>query len=122
MDTTNMESEPPLDLVTRQSAGELWVQFCKDLQDKNELSEPRPNIILASMRAISDFRADNGSMLVALGCHNDRIAEPDEIISAEMLAGSLFFWLGGSLRGAGANSALDRRHGVVLTYSLGWVR
>jgi|TARA_B110000902_G_scaffold265267_1_gene349062 ectoine hydroxylase-related dioxygenase (phytanoyl-CoA dioxygenase family) len=39
-----------------------------------------------------------------------------------MPAGSLFFWLGGSLRGAGANSALDRRHGVVLTYSPGWVR
>ena len=47
---------------------------------------------------------------------------PEEIISAEMLAGSMFFWLGGALLGAGANSALDRRHGVVLIYSPGWVR
>ena len=77
------------------------------------------------MRAISDFRADNGSTLVAPGSYKwpvDRIAEPDEISSVEIPAGSLFFWLGGTLHGAGANTSLDWRHGVILTYSLGWVR
>jgi hypothetical protein len=39
MDATNRESENPLDPVTRQRAGEVWVQVSKDLQDKNELSE-----------------------------------------------------------------------------------
>ena len=52
----------------------------------------------------------------------DRSPEPDEITSAEMPAGSLFFWLGGTLHGGGANTSSDWRYGVILTYSLGWVR
>ena len=88
-------------------------------------AEPRPNIILATMWAISDFRADNGATLVVPGSHTwpaDRTPEPDEITSAEMPAGSLFFWLGGTLHGGGANTSSDWRYGVILTYSLGWVR
>ena len=88
-------------------------------------AKPRPNIILATMWAISDFRADNGATLVVPGSHKwpeDRIAEPGEITSAEMPAGSLFFWLGGTLHGGGANISSDWRYGVILTYSLGWVR
>ena len=58
------------------------------------------------MWAISDFREDNGAALVVPGSHTwsaDRSPEPDEITSAEMPAGSLFFWLGGTLHGGGAN-------------------
>ena len=86
---------------------------------------PRPNIILASMWAITDFRADNGGTLVVPGSHRwpaDRKAQPDEIIAAEMPAGSVLYWMGGLLHGAGANTADDWRYGVILTYSLGWVR
>jgi ectoine hydroxylase-related dioxygenase (phytanoyl-CoA dioxygenase family) len=39
-----------------------------------------------------------------------------------MPAGSLFFWLGGTLHAGGANTSSDWRYGVILTYSLGWVR
>ena len=88
-------------------------------------AEPRPNIILATMWAISDFRENNGATLVVPGSHTwpaDRSPEPDEITSAEMPAGSLFFWLGGTLHGGGANTSSDWRYGVILTYSLGWVR
>lgn len=86
---------------------------------------PRPNIIVASMWAISDFRADNGATLLVPGSHTwaaDRHAADDEVISAEMPAGSVLFWLGGTLHGAGASTADDSRYGVILTYSLGWVR
>lgn len=86
---------------------------------------PRPNIIVASMWAISDFRADNGATLLVPGSHTwpeDRQARDDEVISAEMPAGSVLFWLGGTLHGAGASTANDARYGVILTYSLGWVR
>jgi ectoine hydroxylase-related dioxygenase (phytanoyl-CoA dioxygenase family) len=31
-------------------------------------------------------------------------------------------WLGGTLHGAGANVSKDWRYGVILTYSLGWLR
>ena len=87
--------------------------------------EPRPNLILASMWAITDFRADNGATLVVPGSHRwrgEREAKPHEILPAEMPAGSVLFWLGGTLHGAGANQADDWRYGVILTYSLGWLR
>lgn len=88
-------------------------------------SLPRPNLITASMWAISDFRADNGATLLVPGSHlwpEDREPEPGEIVSAEMEAGSVLFWMGGLLHGAGANVSSDWRYGVILTYSAGWVR
>ena len=87
---------------------------------------PRPNLILASMWAISDFTADNGGTQIVPGSHRwdaDRRAEPDEIVRAEMPAGSVLFWLGGTLHGAGANvTADDWRYGVIFTFTLGWLR
>jgi len=86
---------------------------------------PRPNLIVASMWAITDFRADNGATLLVPGSHRwpeDRVARPDEIVEAEMPAGSVLYWMGGLLHGAGANVSNDRRYGVILTYSAGWVR
>ena len=86
---------------------------------------PRPNIIVASMWAVTDFRADNGATLLVPGSHKwpeDRQPEKHEIVNAEMPAGSVLYWMGGLLHGAGENTAEDWRYGVILTYSLGWVR
>ena len=86
---------------------------------------PRPNLITASMWAISDFRADNGATLLVPGSHKwaaGREPSSDEIIQAEMPAGSVLYWMGGLLHGAGSNTAEDWRYGVILTYSAGWVR
>ena len=86
---------------------------------------PRPNLIVATMWALSDFRADNGGTLLVPGSHRwdaARKPEPDEIVAAEMPAGSVLFWLGGTLHGAGANASNDWRYGIILTYSCGWLR
>jgi ectoine hydroxylase-related dioxygenase (phytanoyl-CoA dioxygenase family) len=86
---------------------------------------PRPNLIVATMWAISDFRADNGATLLVPGSHlweADRKHTPEEVVAAEMPAGSVLMWLGGTLHGAGANQSNDSRYGVILTYSLGWLR
>ncbi len=87
---------------------------------------PRPNLILASMCAISDFTVDNGGTQLVPGSHRwdaDRVAEPAEIVRAEMPAGSVLFWLGGTLHGGGANVTEDDwRYGIVLTYTLDWLR
>ncbi len=88
-------------------------------------SLPRPNLILATMWAITDFTAENGGTLLVPGSHRwdaSRKPQPDEIVPAEMPAGSMLFWLGGTLHGAGANVSNDWRYGVILTYSLGWLR
>ena len=86
---------------------------------------PRPKLILASMWAISDFRADNGGTLLVPGSHRwpgDRVPTEAEIVNAEMPAGSVLYWAGGTLHGGGANRSKDWRYGVILTYSLGWLR
>ena len=86
---------------------------------------PRPNLILASMWAISDFTAQNGGTLLVPGSHRwaaDRQATDAEVVSAEMAQGSVLYWLGGTLHGAGANVSDDWRYGIILTYSLGWLR
>lgn len=86
---------------------------------------PRPNLILATMWAISDFRADNGGTLIVPGSHRweaGRVAEPHEVVSAEMPAGSILFWAGGTFHGAGENRSNDWRYGVIFTYSLAWLR
>lgn len=86
---------------------------------------PRPTLVVASMWALNDFRADNGATLLVPGSHRwdaDREPEPGEILRAEMPAGSVLYWMGGTLHGAGANTSKDWRYGVILTYSAGWLR
>lgn len=86
---------------------------------------PRPNLILASMWAVTQFTAQNGGTRLVPGSHRwdaKRKATPDEVVAAEMPAGSVLYWLGGTLHGAGANTSAERRFGLILTYSVGWVR
>jgi ectoine hydroxylase-related dioxygenase (phytanoyl-CoA dioxygenase family) len=49
-------------------------------------------------------------------------AQPGEIVAAEMPAGAVLLWMGGTLHGAGANRSDGWRFGVFLSYSLGWLR
>ena len=86
---------------------------------------PRPNLVLASMWAINDFTEANGGTLLVPGSHTwpkERTARREEIVSAAMPAGSVLFWMGGTLHGAGANRSDGWRFGVFLSYSLGWLR
>ena len=86
---------------------------------------PRPNLVVASMWAISDFSAQNGGTRLVPGSHRwsaDRSYKPDEVVAAEMTAGSVLYWLGGTLHGAGANVSEAWRFGLILSYSVGWAR
>ena len=86
---------------------------------------PRPNLVIATMWAMTDFTRYNGATLLVPGSHKwpaQRKAQPDEIVSAEMPSGSVMIWLGGTLHAAAANRSDDWRYGVILSYSLGWLR
>ncbi len=86
---------------------------------------PRPNLVVASMWAISDFTAANGGTHLVPGSHRwvaGRRARDDEVAAAEMLAGSVLMWMGGTLHGAGANVSDGWRFGIFTSYSLGWLR
>ncbi len=77
------------------------------------------------MWAVTDFTADNGGTLLVPGSHRwsqGRKPQPDELVPAEMPAGSMLIWLGGTLHGAGENRTNEWREGVILTDSLGWLR
>jgi ectoine hydroxylase-related dioxygenase (phytanoyl-CoA dioxygenase family) len=91
----------------------------------NYMAMPRPNLVLASMAAVTDFTEANGATRVVPGSHRWpelRKARESEVAAAEMPAGSLFLWMGRTLHGAGANRTNEWRYGTFLSYSLGWLR
>ncbi|NNF78303.1 MAG: hypothetical protein HKN05_09780 [Rhizobiales bacterium] len=88
-------------------------------------NNPAPPLTVATMWAVSDFTADNGGTRLVPGSHlwdDARQPEPDEIISAEMPAGSVLIYTGNVIHGGGANRANAPRYGVALHYVLGWLR
>lgn len=90
------------------------------------LPDPHPEVQLASVVALVDFTADNGATRVAPGSHRwepGRVATDDELIPAEMPAGSAVIYLGSTLHAGGANSTTDQsRRGMHVSYCLGWLR
>ena len=83
--------------------------------------EPQFNTIWA----LTDFTADNGATRVVPGSHlwdwNQR-AEPEQIVQAEMQAGSVLLYTGSVLHSGGQNNSQQSRLGLNITYCLGWLR
>ena len=53
----------------------------------------------------------------------ERAAQADEIVSAEMPAGSALYYLGSAIHGGGANTTTsESRRGLFLGYVVGWLR
>lgn len=80
---------------------------------------------LGTMLAVTDFTHDNGATRVVPGSQiwdRDRQPEPDEIASAEMKAGSILIYTGTVIHGGGANMTAQNRVGLLLHYTLGWLR
>ena len=90
------------------------------------LPRPHPDVQLASVIALVDFTADNGATRVVPGSHRwptDRRPRPEEIVAAEMPAGSAIVYLGSTLHGGGPNVTADvRRRGMHVSYCVGWLR
>jgi ectoine hydroxylase-related dioxygenase (phytanoyl-CoA dioxygenase family) len=87
---------------------------------------PHPELQVASMIALEDFRVENGATRLVPGSQRwprTRKPEPDEIADAVMPAGSAVIYLGSTIHGAGANSTHDAwRPGLHISYTLGWLR
>ncbi len=87
---------------------------------------PHPDIQIASILALVDFRAENGATRVVPGSHRwdrGRRPEPDEIVDAVVPAGGAVIYLGSTIHFAGTNSTADEwRRGLHLSYTLGWLR
>ena len=80
---------------------------------------------LGTMIAITDFTHENGATRVVPGSAHweaKRQPEPHEIASAEMKAGSILVYNGTVIHGGGPNATDVPRLGVLLHYTLGWLR
>lgn len=95
---------------------DVWIHFPK----------PHPEIQLASLLALVDFTADNGATRVVPGSHRwepDRAPEEQELVAAEMSAGSAVIYLGSTIHAGGANvTPTQWRRGMHLSYCVGWLR
>ena len=77
------------------------------------------------MWPLTDFRADNGATVLWPGSHKlqNEAALPDaQAIAAEMTPGSALVFLGSTLHGGGANRTDLPRRGIIISYSLGWLK
>ncbi len=86
---------------------------------------PAPPVLLSTIWAVSDFTAENGGTQLVPGSHrwaDARRPRAEEVIQAVMPAGSCLLYLGNVIHGGGANRANAARTGVLLQYSLGWLR
>lgn len=76
------------------------------------------------MWPLTPFTADNGATLIWPGSHRDPTAGPGAVapIAVEMAPGSVLLFLGSTLHGGGANLTAQPRRGLIVSYSLGWLK
>ena len=88
-------------------------------------ANPAPPTVLSTTWAITDFHQGNGATQLVPGSHrwaDEQQASPDQVVAAEMPAGSVVIYIGSVLHGGGANKSPEARTGVAVHYSLGWLR
>jgi ectoine hydroxylase-related dioxygenase (phytanoyl-CoA dioxygenase family) len=91
------------------------------------LPRPHPPVVVNTMWPMDDFTVANGATRLAAGSHlwaPDRAPDEkaDDMIVAEMPAGSVMFYLGNLWHGGGANRTDRPRLGVILEYVVSWLR
>ncbi len=108
--------EPAQNLHCDQSA---WEWF-------NTISDS-PEVAVSAMVALTDFTAENGATRVVPGSNKIPFGNPEayderRAIQATMPAGSVLFYTGKVVHGAGANNSRATRIGAHIFYALGWLR
>ncbi len=88
---------------------------------------PRPHmpLVITVAIALDDFTKENGATgLIPGSCLWDEERKPleEEIIQAEMAAGSILIWDGATYHRGGANRSMTTRRTLTLNYTRGWLR
>lgn len=87
------------------------------------LPRPHQEVVVNTMWPLDDFTATNGATrLVPRSHHREDQPGEDEVVVAEMPAGSVLVYLGSLWHGGGANRSDRPRLGVILEYVASWLR
>jgi ectoine hydroxylase-related dioxygenase (phytanoyl-CoA dioxygenase family) len=77
------------------------------------------------MWPFTPYTAANGATRIWPGSHrrqNEPLLDPAEAVAAEMEPGSALLFLGSTLHAGGANRTDQPRRGMIVSYSLGWLK
>ena len=80
---------------------------------------------LTCLWAVTDFTRENGATAVVPGSGSwpdERQTTPEEIAYAEMRRGSVLIYTSSVRHGGGANDSGAERMGLLISYTLGWLR
>lgn len=92
--------------------------------DLPALAEPQ-EVEVSTIWALDDFSAENGATVIAPGSHvrpGDPAGFGEELVAAEMPAGSVAIYTGRLVHGSGANSTGRPRRAAHITYCTDWLR
>lgn len=81
--------------------------------------------LLNIMWPLTPFTADNGATRIYAETHRQEISSLDDLgepVVAECFPGDAICFLGSTVHGAGPNTTSAVRRGVVIGYSLGWLK
>lgn len=94
-------------------------------QDMWPLHVPGVEYMVNVMWPFTPYTADNGGTLIWPGSHKrqDQIILPDdEAIAVQLEPGDALLFLGSTLHAGGANRTARSRRGMIISYSLGWLK
>jgi ectoine hydroxylase-related dioxygenase (phytanoyl-CoA dioxygenase family) len=94
-------------------------------EDIYPLPRPHQEVVVNTMWAMCDFTEANGATRLVPGSHTwepGRRARDDEVLTADMPAGSVLFYRGSLVHGGGANRTDEPRLGVILEFVVSWLR
>lgn len=94
-------------------------------QDMWPVRVPGIEYLVNVMWPFTSYTADNGATRLWPGSHlrqDEMLLDPEDAIAAEMEPGSVLIFLGSTLHSGGANRTALPRRGMIVSYSLGWLK
>lgn len=96
-------------------------------RDQDMWQSPKGEIehLVNAIWPLSPFTAENGATQVWPRSHGPKALDPaieGKPVAAAMPPGAVLLFLGSTLHGAGANITAEVRRGLVVGYSLGWLK
>ncbi|WP_447725552.1 phytanoyl-CoA dioxygenase family protein [Sphingomonas koreensis] len=94
-------------------------------QDMWPVRQPGIEYLVNVMWPFTPYTSKNGATLVWPGSHrrqDEILLEPSASVAAEMMPGDALLFLGSTLHAGGANRSTEPRRGMIVSYSLGWLK